>query len=216
MATLLSFNDGVQLTKFARQTIESHIIDNELLGIPEPHSKALQEHRGVFVTLKKRRSSKDPDWHLRGCIGHLQPGPKSPQKPITLIEATRQAALNSALEDPRFPPVQADELDSLIVELSVLTLPEEIIVEDRLMLPNQISIGQDGLIIQGKGWHRGLLLPQVASEQGWDSEAFLKGCCQKAGLSSDCYFDAEVKIFKFQAQIFSETSPKGDIIERKF
>ena len=111
---------------------------------------------------------------MRGCIGHLQPGPNSHQKPISLLEATRQAALSSALEDPRFPPVQAEELNSILVEISVLTLPEEITVEDRTKLAEQISVGKDGLIIHGKGWHRGLLLPQVAPEQGWNAEEFLK------------------------------------------
>lgn len=216
MAALLSFNDGAQLTKFARQTIDSYICDSQPVAFTEPISEALLEHRGVFVTLKKRRLSKNSEWDLRGCIGHLQPGPDSPNKPIPLIEATRQAALNSALEDPRFPPVKADELDSILVEISVLTKPEEIIVEDRAKLPNLISVGQDGLIIHGKGWHRGLLLPQVASEQGWNAEEFLKGCCQKAGMPPTCYFDSDVKIFKFQAQIFSETAPKGKIVERTF
>lgn len=216
MPRLLSLEDGVTLTQFARQTIETYLIENKQLPMPESTSDVLQEHRGVFVTLKKRRSLKHPEWQLRGCIGHLQPGPNSHHKPISLIKATHQSSLSSAFEDPRFPPVQLDEMESILVEVSVLTLPEKIVSENRSKLSEHITVGKDGLIVQGKGWHRGLLLPQVAPEQGWNAEEFLQGCCQKAGLPSNCYLDSEVNVLKFQAQIFSETSPRGDIVEREF
>ncbi len=216
MSKLLSLKDGITLTQFARQTIERFLHDKKKLAFPEHPSETLLERRGVFVTLKASHSLEEPKWRLRGCIGHLQPGPNSHHKPIPLLEATRQAALSSALDDPRFPPVQVDELESILVEVSVLTLPEEIIVENRLDLHEQINVGRDGVIVQGKGWHRGLLLPQVAPEQGWKAEEFLQGCCQKAGLPPDCFLDSDVKILKFQAQIFSETMPKGKIVERKF
>jgi len=215
MSRLLTLEEGIILTQFARRTIDGHIIDNQMVESPESPSETLQEHRGVFVTLKKRITEDAQNWRLRGCIGYLQPGPNSHQKPISLLEATRQAALSSALEDPRFPPVQADELESIIVEISVLTLPQEIIVNDRTKLYNHITVGKDGLIVQGRGWHRGLLLPQVAPEQDWNAEEFLQGCCQKAGLPSNCYLDPTAKILKFQAQIFTETLPYGEIVERK-
>lgn len=216
MPRLLSLEDGVTLTQFARQTIETYLIENKQLPMPESTSDVLQEHRGVFVTLKKRRSLERPEWQLRGCIGHLQPGPNSHHKPISLIKATHQSSLSSAFEDPRFPPVQLDEMESILVEVSVLTLPEKIVSENRSKLSEHITVGKDGLIVQGKGWHRGLLLPQVAPEQGWNAEEFLQGCCQKAGLPSNCYLDSEVNVLKFQAQIFSETLPRGDIVEREF
>jgi uncharacterized protein (TIGR00296 family) len=216
MPRLLSLEDGVTLTKFARQTIESYLAEKRPATLHESTSDALHEHRGVFVTLKKQRSPDRPERQLRGCIGHLQPGPNSHQKPISLIQATQQAALSSALEDPRFPPVQPDEMKSILVEVSVLTLPEEIISENRSALSDQITVGKDGLIIQGKGWFRGLLLPQVAPEQGWNAEEFLQGCCQKAGLPPNCYLDSDVNVLKFQAQIFSETTPRGKIVEREF
>jgi uncharacterized protein (TIGR00296 family) len=211
---LLSLEEGVALTQFARQTIESYLAEKKQRTLPESTSDTLQECRGVFVTLKKQRSPNRPEWQLRGCIGHLQPGPNSHHKPIPLLQATHQAALSAALEDPRFPPVQSDEMKSILVEVSVLTLPEEIGSENRSKLSNEIRVGKDGLIIQGKGWHRGLLLPQVAPEQGWNAEEFLQGCCQKAGLPPNCYLDSDVIVLKFQAQIFSETTPRGKIVER--
>jgi uncharacterized protein (TIGR00296 family) len=216
MPRLLSLEDGVTLTQFARQTIESYLFEKKQLTLPESTTEALQEHRGVFVTLKKQRFLDRPEWQLRGCIGHLQPDPNSHHKPIPLIKATHQAALSSALEDPRFPPVQSDEMESILVEVSVLTLPEEIVSENRSKLFEQITVGKDGLIIQGKGWHRGLLLPQVAPEQGWNAEEFLQGCCRKSGLPPNCYLDSDVNVLKFQAQIFSETTPRGKIVERVF
>ncbi len=216
MPRLLSLEEGVTLTQFARQTIESYLTQKRLVTLPESTSDALQEHRGVFVTLKKQRPPDRPEGQLRGCIGHLPPGPNSHHKPISLIQATQQAALSSALEDPRFPPVQPDEMKLILVEVSVLTLPEEISSENKSTLSEQITVGKDGLIIQGKGWHRGLLLPQVAPEQGWNAEEFLQGCCQKAGLPPNCYLDSDVNVLKFQAQIFSETTPRGKIVEREF
>jgi hypothetical protein len=204
------------LTKFARQTIETYIRNNQQLDIPTTNSEPLHENRGVFVTLKKRQGAEADKWMLRGCIGRLPPGSISRTEPVPLLEATRQAALSSALDDPRFPPVQEEELELILVEVSVLTVPEELKVQDRKKLAEQITVGKDGLIIEGRGWHRGLLLPQVAPEQGWNAEQFLQGCCQKAGLPPDSYLKSEVRIYKFQAQIFSETSVSGEIIERTF
>jgi uncharacterized protein (TIGR00296 family) len=211
MTKLLSIKDGKILTKFARQSIESYIRDQHTLELPQTGSKALFEHRGVFVTLKTQLQRE-----LRGCIGFLQPDPKSHQKPLPLLEATQQAALNSALRDPRFPPLKVTELDQILVEVSVLTIPEALEVKNRKDLPNHIVVGKHGLIIEAGGWHRGLLLPQVAPEQEWNAEEFLKGCCQKAGLNLDCYLDPDTRVFIFQAQIFTEETGRGKIIERTF
>lgn len=216
MSRLLTLEEGGILTKFARQTIETYIRNKQQLDIPTTNSESLHENRGVFVTLKKRQGEKIDKWMLRGCIGRLPPGPISRAEPVPLLEATRQAALSSALDDPRFPPVKEEELELILVEVSVLTVPEELEVKDRQKLAEHINVGKDGLIIEGRGWHRGLLLPQVAPEQGWNAQQFLEGCCQKAGLPPDSYLKAEVRIYKFQAQIFSETSVSGEIIERTF
>ncbi|MFX1564577.1 MAG: TIGR00296 family protein [Promethearchaeota archaeon] len=215
MSRLLSLEEGITLTQFARSVIESFIRTKQPAPLSENLTETLLEPRGVFVTLKRRRSINKAEWDLRGCIGHLQPSPGSYQQSLSLIEATQRAALGSAFDDPRFPSVQEYELNSILVEVSVLTQPEEIISEDRTKLSKHVNVGKDGLIIHGKGWHRGLLLPQVAPEQGWNAEEFLQGCCQKAGLPPSCFLDLDVRIFKFQAQIFAETSPNGEIIERK-
>jgi uncharacterized protein (TIGR00296 family) len=216
LSRLLTLDEGTLLAQFARQTIENYVIHQRILKLPETPSEALLEPRSVFVTIKKQLELDSNQFALRGCIGRLQSANDQEDKTTPLLLATQQAAISSAMEDPRFAPLKPSELDSVLIEVSVLTLPEEIIVKDRNRLHEQIAIGRDGLIIDSGTWRKGLLLPQVAPEQGWNSEDFLRGCCQKAGLPPKSYLDPKVKIYKFQAQIFAETSVRGSIIERKF
>jgi uncharacterized protein (TIGR00296 family) len=215
VSRLLTLEEGTALVRLARATITEFLRERPLPEISDTISGALREPRNVFVTLKmvNQKDSRPPS--LRGCIGWLQypPNPNEPQ--ISLMEATQRAAISSAVRDPRFPPVQESELDTIIIEVSVLTIPEEIVVPVRATLKEHITIGEDGLIVEA-GRYKGLLLPQVAPEQGWDAEQFLGACCRKAGLPSNQYLDPLVKISKFQAQIFAETHPKAEIVERKF
>ena len=125
MTNLLTLEEGKTLTRFARHTIENFIRHKQKVAFPEAPSEALQEHRGGFVTLKKRHSIDQKHWELRGCIGHLQPEPNSHHKPLPLLEATRRAALSSALEDPRFSPVKADELEAYGRVITVNLTQEE-------------------------------------------------------------------------------------------
>lgn len=216
MSKLLTTEEGVLLVRLARGAIETYVKEKRVLALPKTPSKGLQESRGVFVTIKKRRGRESSGPILRGCIGRLQPGSDAEASRVSLLEATREAAISSAVQDPRFLPVRPDELDMILVEVSVLTVPEELIVTDRADLPQHVTIGKDGLIMELDPWRRGLLLPQVAPEQGWNAKQFLEGCCQKAGLSSNSYLDPRVKIFRFQAQIFSEMSVRGEVEERHF
>lgn len=216
MSKLLTTEEGTLLVRLARQAIETYVKEKRFLALPRTASKALQESRGVFVTIKKRRSSEPDNLELRGCIGRLQPDSDAEASRTSLLEATREAAISSAVQDPRFLPVRPNELDMILVEVSVLTVPEEIVVSDRTKLVQHVTIGKDGLIMELDAWRRGLLLPQVAPEQNWNAKQFLQGCCQKAGLGPDSYLDSRVKVYKFQAQIFSEMSVRGQIEERHF
>ncbi len=216
MNELLSLDEGTYLTRLARKTIEIYVKEKRVLENPSTPSKALLENRGVFVTIKKENLGSQEHFDLRGCIGRLQPPPHSRMHSVPLLEATMQAAISAATEDPRFPAVRRDELDSLLIEVSVLTVPKEIILDEKSLLPKQITVGKDGLIVEYDALRKGLLLPQVAPEQRWNAKEFLQGCCMKAGLPPDSYLDPRVKVFKFQAQIFAETAPRGDIVERTF
>lgn len=160
----------------------------------------MQEKCGVFVTLNTHSKGA---YGLRGCIG--LPYPTSP-----LIDAVMEAAESSAFSDPRFPPVQPDEMRGITIEVSVLTPPVLITVDDPLEYPLHVLVGRDGLIV-GNGWRRGLLLPQVSVEWGWESREFLSQCCVKAGLSPDAWKRTGVEVFKFQALLFKEEQPAGTI-----
>lgn len=160
---------------------------------PDP---VLREKCGVFVTLTI-------DDALRGCIG--LPYPTTP-----LQDAVIQAAKSAAYEDPRFPPVKTSEMDDIVIEVSVLTPPESLVVDDPMDLPNQVVIGRDGLIIQ-RDWNRGLLLPQVPVEWGWNSAEFLSQCCVKAGLPPDSWKLEGTQIQTFQAILFKEDEPRGKV-----
>jgi len=194
-----SREEGVFLVGLARDAIERALLSEEM-PIPSDVSEKLTEEYGVFVTLNKQ----DRGSHsLRGCIGLPYP-----VKPLT--EAIIGSAVNSALNDPRFPPVSLKEMDSIIVEVSILTPPRELDVEVPKDIPDRIEVGVDGLIVS-RGNQRGLLLPQVAVDWGWDAEEFLTQCCLKAWLQPDAWLLLDTKISKFQTIIFSEVEPRGAI-----
>jgi len=188
----LTGDDQRRLLEIARGAIEKRLSPDHpeepagggKLSIGED-SAVLRERRGVFVTLHR-------GGRLRGCIGYIQGF-----KP--LAEAVGEMALAAAFGDPRFPPVTADELDRLDVEISVLTPLR------RISDPAEITIGEHGLYIV-RGPYSGLLLPQVAAEYGWDRETFLQHTCLKAGLPETAWQDPDSEIYLFGAQIFTEAS----------
>ena len=186
---MLTEEEGKFLVKLARNAIEMFINERKKLEVPEDTPDILKEFRGVFVTLNK-------DGLLRGCIGY--PEPIEP-----LVNAVIDVAISAAVNDPRFSPVTANELENLAVEVSVLTKPELIEVNKPEEYIEKINIGKDGLIME-RGPYKGLLLPQVALEWGWNEEEFLYNTCVKAGLTADCWLYPDIKIFKFGSQIFHE------------
>ena len=128
----------------------------------------------------------------------------------TSSEEVIEAAESSAFGDPRFSPVQASEVKGLTVEVSVLTPPELLKAANPEEYPSRVKVGRDGLII-GKGWKKGLLLPQVPVEWRWDSREFLSQCCVKAGLPRDEWKKQGTEIYRFQAILFKEDTPEGNI-----
>ncbi len=182
--TLLSDRNRQFLLKAARDNIASWLKKRRGIRIfPTDAPPALLEKRGVFVTLKKHG-------RLRGCIGYL-----TGVKPLIL--AVLDSSYNAAFKDPRFGPVTEDELKAITIEISVLTEPVPV------KSVGEIKVGRDGLIME-RGPYRGLLLPQVPVEQGWDRTTFLEETCRKAGLPSNAWMDEETKILRFQAIVFGE------------
>lgn len=186
----LTSAQGRKLLRLARNTIKYHFAGKELSYAPE--HKEFKEERGVFVTLTKYGE-------LRGCIGF-------PYAIKPLADAVIEAAKAAAFQDTRFKPLEEKELDKIKIDISVLTVPQEIHVKGQDIL-KEIKIGQDGLIIQFSGFS-GMLLPQVAKEQKWDALRFIEAACNKAGLTNNAWMNPQCHIFKFQAQIFSEGKKK--------
>ncbi|HJJ31124.1 MAG TPA: TIGR00296 family protein [Methanocorpusculum sp.] len=150
-----------------------------------------KEPRGVFVTLTAGGD-------LRGCIGYPYPA-------LPLSDALKDAAYQAASADPRFYPVEADELAGLDIEVTVLAPPETLLcpADERA---RHIEIGKHGLIAECRGY-RGLLLPQVAVEWEWTSEEFLDHTCVKAGLAPKTWESDACTIQTFEGQIFTRTHP---------
>jgi uncharacterized protein len=200
---MLSFDDGVTLVKTARLAVEGHLSGIKPTATDRASSELMAE-RGVFVTLLDNSRANS----LRGCIGIPQPN-------LPLIEQVKIAAVEAATSDYRFEPLQLEETRNVIVfEVTVLSALEPIWVKNPLDLRENIVVGRDGLVVDGMG-SRGFLLPQVAVDEGFDSEEYLSQCCIKADLPPDAWLTGNVRVSRFRGQIFSEEKPKGPVIERR-
>ena len=196
---MLNLEDGKKAVIFARNVIEEFVKNN---NIPNSNLKGpFVKNQGAFVTIHTY-----PNHDLRGCIG-------IPLPVMSLNEAIIEGA-KSATRDPRFPPLEENELNNIIIEVTILTKPETINVNQPQDYLKEIEIGRVGLIVE-QGFFKGLLLPQVPVEQGWDIEEFLSHTCMKAGLMPDAWYDKNTKISKFIGQVFTEIKPRGEIEEKK-
>lgn len=184
---MLDTVEKTELLSLARKTLETYFDSASVLdfgtGLP-----GLLERKGAFVSLHRGAE-------LRGCIGQLEPDRE-------LYRIVQYCTLSAAFSDSRFPPVQRKELEELNIEISVLTPMRA--VRD----PEEITVGNHGLYIV-QGMSRGLLLPQVAQQYGWDRETFLQQTCHKAGLPGSAWKDPETAIYVFEADVFSEPEPSG-------
>jgi AmmeMemoRadiSam system protein A len=181
----VSLTNGEKLTllKIARDAIRS-ALEGKSYARKTFTSVELNRRSGVFVTLRIGDE-------LRGCIGYVEPI-------YPLAQATEEIAVKSALEDNRFMPLTKSEFNEITIEISVLSPLEE------LRDVEKIEIGKHGLVIDA-GYRRGLLLPQVATEYGWDRKEFLKHTSLKAGLSPDAWKQKGIKLFTFSVDKFEES-----------
>lgn len=194
---MISLIEGTELVRLARMAVEKYLQESIIIK----SERNTSEEAGVFVTLNYIATSRKE--YLRGCIGFPLPG-----KP--LYQGVIEAAVAAATEDPRFPPLDMKELDNIIFEISVLTPPQQIRVSPA-DYRKQIQIGRDGLILHWR-FGSGLLLPQVPVEFKWDVEKYLANICYKAGAPPDVWLDPATKLYKFQATVFKEVEPKGEVI----
>ncbi|MEM2870437.1 MAG: TIGR00296 family protein [Thermoplasmata archaeon] len=198
---MYSIEEGKLAVSIARGAVEAFVVGEREYRPPQELPASFRQKAGVFVTL-----STYPERELRGCIGY-------PEPVLPLIDALVDAARSAALRDPRFPPVSPDELDRIVVEVSLLTPPEPIKVKNPREYLKVVKIGRDGLIVDN-GLSRGLLLPQVPVEWGWDVHEFLDHTCMKAGLPASAWMEKDTRLFRFTAEIFDEKEPRGEIIAR--
>jgi uncharacterized protein (TIGR00296 family) len=193
--------DGRLLVSSAREAISNYLRKRKVIVSSLIESDPRFETKlGCFVTLKQN----DKGHSLRGCIGFPEPVYK-------LSRALTEAAIEAATGDPRFPAIDRNELNGLLVEVSILTSPKVIVVNSQKELPSKIQIGKDGLIMRWS-FGSGLLLPQVATEEKWDGEEFLTNLSMKAGAMPDQWLIPGTQVLKFQAQIFSEETPNGEVV----
>ena len=196
----MELEKGEVLVKLARKSVESFFSGNEeeIKKIIESHD-FLREKRGVFVTIHTY-----PEKELRGCIGF--PLPVYP-----LGKGVVKAARSAAFEDPRFPPLQENELENVVFEVSVLTEPEKINYDSCEELLEKIEKFKDGLILR-IGPYSGLFLPQVWKEIS-DKESFLAHLCFKAGIPDpNCWKSKAAEIYRFRVEAFEEEEPKGKVV----
>ena len=186
---LLSAEEGAAALALARQALEAAVREERFS--PPSFPPVFSEKRGVFVTLTEHGE-------LRGCIG-------LPYPVMPLAGAIQEAAASAALQDPRFPPVEPDELPGIHVEVTVLSVPAPLKgpPEER---ESCIRVGVHGLIVQGLG-RSGLLLPQVATEYSWTACDFLDHTCLKAGLPPGSWRSPGTEVLTFEGQIFREQEP---------
>lgn len=200
----LVFEEGVFLVKLARRAVEEYLTKGTKIKPPTNTPEKLLRPGMSFTTIEVYHDYEHRS--LRGCIGYLQPV-------MSLVESVIDSAIQAAVGDPRFPPMTASELSTVTFEVSVLSVPVLIDVDDRRKLPEKVVVGRHGLIVE-KGFFKGTLLPQVPVEYGWDSETFLAETCIKAGLPADCWLDEDVKVYAYEARLWREKEPLGEIEER--
>jgi len=180
---MLTKEQRKRLLKIARKSIEDYLGKNRKIK-PDERDPLLLSASGVFVTLHK-------DGDLRGCIGRL-----SADKPLYL--GVCEMAVEAAVGDPRFAPVNLEELEKIEIEISVLS------PMTRVYSADEIKLGAHGVLVK-QGFSSGVFLPQVAGEAGWSKEEFLSQLCShKAGLEPDAWKDKTTELYIFTAEIFSE------------
>ncbi|AWB27224.1 AmmeMemoRadiSam system protein A [Halococcoides cellulosivorans] len=196
---VLGSTEGIALVQHARASIAAALNDDPTPDPPD--NDGLRVDRGAFVTIRK-------DGEMRGCIG--RPTPRRP-----LAVTVGEVAVAAATDDPRYPAMEADELDDALITVSVLTHPEAIDADELSGYLDAIEVGRDGLIVE-QGSHRGLLLPQVAVDNDWTAQKFLVETCRKAQLTGTAYVEPETTVKRFSAQKFTEKWPSGEITQRNY
>ncbi|WP_069806480.1 TIGR00296 family protein [Vulcanisaeta thermophila] len=201
-----TLDEGKLLVKLARDAVSQYLRTRRIMEPPkELPEKLLKDKYGVFTTIEVFMG-RNKRGELRGCIGF-------PQAVYNVAMGVIRSAIAAAVEDPRFEPMSPEELDKVTFEVSILSPLELLEPGNPRDYLNKIVIGRHGIVIQ-RGYYSGLLLPQVPVEYCWDAMEFLNEGCVKAFLPPDCWLDEDTSVLIYEAQIFREVEPNGDVVER--
>ncbi|WP_048056979.1 TIGR00296 family protein [Vulcanisaeta moutnovskia] len=201
-----SIEEGKFLVKLARMAVEEYLRSGKVIQAPsDTPSRLFKDKYGVFTTIEIFMG-RDRRGELRGCIGF-------PQAVYNTVNGVIRSAIAAAVEDPRFEPMRIEELSRVTFEVSILSPLELLEPGNPRNYPEKIIVGRHGIVIQ-KGYYSGLLLPQVPVEYCWDSLTFLNEGCTKAFLPPDCWLDEDTSVLIYEAQIFKEVEPNGEVAER--
>ncbi len=195
----ITTGEGIDLVRLARESVESFIKNKKIINSTTISNKKA----GVFVTIYHVNNMGD-EKNLRGCIGYVFPS-------NNIYNSVIAAAINSATEDPRFMAISEKELNEVIFEVSVLTKPTLIQIENTDESIKKIVIGRDGLLLESR-YGSGLFLPQVPVEQKWNNRDYLSNLCYKAGAPSDAWMLDDSKLYTFSSLIFRERLPNSEIV----
>jgi len=194
----LTVAEGTELVRLARTAVELYLKNGKIINSTNKGNKKA----GIFVTLYQLDISNSKK-NLRGCIGYTVPS-------WNIHDTVVAAAINAATEDPRFIALGQEELDKVIFEVSVLTKPIPIQIDNTQEFLSEIVIGRDGLILESN-YGSGLFLPQVPVEQRWTINEYLTNLCYKAGAPVDTWKLPDSKLYKFHTMVFSEKLPNREI-----
>jgi uncharacterized protein (TIGR00296 family) len=199
----ITIEEGIELVKLARMSVESYIKKRKIINSPIKSNKK----SGIFVTVY-HLDTYNSQKNLRGCIGYIIPLKN-------IYDSVIAAAINAATKDLRFSAISERELEEVIFEVSVLTKPSLIRVDNSDVSLNKIVIGRDGLILESV-YGSGLFLPQVPVEQNWNVREYLTNLCYKAGAPSDAWLLPDSKLYAFRSIIFREKLPNKEIYAENY
>ncbi len=199
----LNSRDGVFLVRIARKAVEKYLKEKAIINPPPDTPSILYKRGAAFVTIMTYYSYESRE--LRGCIGHVVPVKE-------LIRSVIEVSIEAAVNDPRFPPMNINELERVTFEVSVLGRLEPL-PRDPGKRINSFKIGRHGLVAK-RGFMQGLLLPDVPLEYLWDNETFLAETCLKAGMEPTCWLDENTEFYRYSARVWREKSPLGEVEER--
>lgn len=189
----LDDDDCTMLLRIAYDTLKSYLCTEKLPDLNAyPLTEAVRSNHGAFVTLRRNGA-------LRGCIGHTR-------NDAPLVMSVQRNTVNAATRDPRFPPMTAEELAGTTIEISALLAGDsEGSPFRRIHGPDDVCIGTDGVMMRRAGDQGGILLPQVATDRGWDAQKFLTAASNKAGYDANAWREPDIELFVFRAQVFGDS-----------